>query len=851
MHYHIVLLDTTQQRSLNKKQVDIKVDHRFIMHTTKASAPRRLAPQRKRKTTFKQSPPQSLSSNITTSTNDDDINNQKVQNNIIPPASNLPINISGCSEEEEGYNDDHKIGVDLFNEHTITNEEESGNGIAKNIADWTTLDNAKKECTVEIIDDTNVNTVEEPEKEYHGELESTCSNSPPDNNLLDTDGLNGQGQSNDNEDEEHDDDDIFHIITEEQISLYPPPPSRPLVLVNLVELCGCPPEDEDEKLVLVSQLMEALLGNKEEEGGGGGEEQDDIDENKEEGDVIIKEEKKDGTNKGNGILGDGLSLDFDERMVELFESGVASHVDSSYPIAISCLDEEEITTTNQTVTPYAVVQYPEFLSDHHQQQQSSTATRSTMRLWKLLYTVPTQDEQINPLLSKIFTHLRNTSRSLLWKADMHYELSILSKKEYMLQIQRTQLKEYNAWKETDRRERLDKLYEVRETFLVRVGVAKKKYDALVEEREGRVDRELHRRGLFGELKTALHKENDTLLPRAGSSMGGEEYDISGYDDEDDGWGGTICEDDILGEETSIGRRQFDATVQEDEEEVEEENDEWAPLDTGANPLGMNIALDGVKVANDKDNDANIKPKSERRKVTNKLEPISHDDNIKRKSDRMQKKQDQLGPTSSTEQRSEYLKREQESICEMLKTNDERIAEATLLKLEERLQKVDDLLESLQEEEWADEEDDEGGKVGTNVYEVEDEKEAEGPILLDQILSMILGVLPKEKNASGIDIKTDEEHYKYLKEEHNSIVKEWKEVFGRLPPFPSADIEPKPVESEKVDGDTSFGDVFVPPDANFIVSQAEKPVVGNTSLTLIGNDDSNWDDVDDWDAVFPS
>ena len=539
-----------QQRSQKKKQVEVDGN---MQTTIKESAPRRLAPQTKRKTTAIQSPPQSSSSldvslNTTTTTTNDDINNQKVQvQNYIIPANNLPINISGSEEDDEDYNDDHKIGVvDLFNEHTITNEEEGGgNGIAKNIADWTTFDdqnfyNTKKECTV-AIDEHDAYT-EEHKKEYHGEIESTCSNSPPlDNNLLGTEELDSQEGQNNNDDEEEettqDDDDIFHIITEDQISLYPPPPSRPLVLVNLVELCGCPPEDEDEKLILVSQLMEALLGNKEEE-----EEQVDIDENKE-GDVMIKEEKEDDTNKRN-VLGDGLSLDFDERMIELFESGVASHVDSSYPIAISCLDEGENTTTNQqTVTPYAVVQYPEFLSDH---QQSSNA-RSTMRLWKLLYTVPTQDEHINPLLSKIFTHLRNTSRSLLWKADMHYELSILSKKEYTLQIQRTQLKEYNAWKETVRRERLDKLYEVRETFLVRVEVAKKKFDALADEREGRVDRELRRRGLLGEVKTTLHKENDTLLLQAGSSMGGEEYDNnSGYDDDDDGWGGTICEDDILG-----------------------------------------------------------------------------------------------------------------------------------------------------------------------------------------------------------------------------------------------------------------------------------------------------------------
>ena len=185
--------------------------------TIKESAPRRLAPQRKRKTTAIQSPPQSSSSLVvslnttTTTTTNDDINNQKVQvqTNIIP-ANNLPINISGSEEDDEDYNDDHKIGVvDLFNEHTITNEEEGagrgGNGIAKNIADWTTFDdqnfyNTKKECTV-AIDEHDAYT-EEPEKEYHGEIESTCSNSPPlDNNLLGTEELDSQeGQNNNNDD---------------------------------------------------------------------------------------------------------------------------------------------------------------------------------------------------------------------------------------------------------------------------------------------------------------------------------------------------------------------------------------------------------------------------------------------------------------------------------------------------------------------------------------------------------------------------------------------------------------------------------------------------------------------------
>ena len=137
------------------------------------------------------------------------------------------------------------------------------------------------------------------------------------------------------------------------------------------------------------------------------------------------------------------------------------------------------------------------------------------------------------------------------------------------------------------------------------------------------------------------------------------------------------------------------------------------------------------------------------------------------------------PSSPTtkQQSSEWLLKEQESIRDMLKTNDERIAEATLLKLEERLKTVDDLLESLQEEEWADEEDDEEGGHGNSFAfgSEEDGKEQAGfgptrpnpfeATLLDQILAMILGGLPKEKDASGKDVKTSEEHYRYIRDEH--------------------------------------------------------------------------------------
>jgi len=725
--------------------------------------------------------------------------------------NHLPINISDGDED---------MILDYDDEHSNT---EDDRGIAmKNVADWTTIEqqqdtinNKKKQETVS-IDNSSEEEEEEGEKEYHGEIESITS---AHDNKLDTDPSANDAVNTHEEEQE-----LFKIPSENTISVYPPPPTKPLVLVSLQELCGCLPETQEEKVLLVSDLMDSLLGSTKDDN----KEKDK--EDKEEENTNKKKEKS------SSVLGDGLSLEFDERITELFDSNVASHVDSSYPIAISCLEDDKNTKEEgkeKVVTPYAIIPYPEFLSDEITNPttlNTTTSVRSTVRLWKLLYTLPitTTDEhpRISNLLSKIFCHLRNTSRSLLWKADMYTNICHLSKSEYKHQIKRQQLQEYNVWKTSGRSERLEKLYEVRDTFVLQVDVAKKRYNLLVEEREGRVDRELRRRGLFGEVKdTVENVQGSTTLVGGG---GYEQHEEDDYDD--DGWGGTICEDDILGEETNISRQFIDATVQEDEEF---ENDEWAPVETGINPLGMDIAVDGPVVAPSADNessesqDKKIK-QANKNKVTNKLEPISHDDNIKRKSDRKQRKQDKTS-------RTEYLKREQETIRETLKSNDERIAEATLLKLEEKLQTVDSLLESLQEEEWEAEEEE-----GHNSFAFEDEKDQgvgndgsmEGS-LLDRILAMILGGLPREKDSEGNDIKTEKEHYVYIGEEHKAIVKEWIDVFGRLPQtFPS----PEPPEPQhEVWPEDTFGDETIPSETMFLENK------GSNDIKLIGNENGNWDD----------
>ena len=708
--------------------------------------------------------------------------------------SNIAINTPSTSQDQDGYRYDYVRGYEDDDENEYFSPI-----LTNNVADWTTTFMKQSHSHGDGNDEPcNIEDEEVDDAQYGFELESSTSHSTNDDEF----------SGDDDENENQNLGDIFHIITEEHISLNPPPTTLPYILVNLESLCGCQVGNRNEKQVLLKQLTETLLGSS-----------TSTEDKCEEAATLETIGVGLLTNHSNSnVLGDGLSLDFDERVIDLFGSDVASHVDSSYPIAISCMSEADVMNSveaRETITPYALVPYPEFLAEqshHKQQHQLTNATRiappkllrSTIRLWKLLHTVPTQQPDISLLLSRIFVHLRNTSRSLLWKASMHYEISILAKEEYILHTKREQRQEYYNWKENVRGARLQKLYEVRETFLLQVEMARKRHDSLVEEREGRVENELRRRGLLSEVNSSILPTNEKLLDSKRDNIVGDDVfdDVDPWCD-DDGWGGTVNEDEIIGEDICpvLGM------VHEDDEDG---NDEWSPLNVCVNPLGMNVTVDGspMKDATDtiigaSDNNTidveckaslNDKPSNN----SNKLEPISHDDNLQRKTHRLQKRNeaDQLLPSANftTHQRQEYLRREQDSIRESLKTTDERIAEATLLKLEERLQNVDDLLEKLQEEEWADEEAGDDGideevetsdlnDIGTHVDEAEERSS-----LLDNILAMILGALPRDMSSGGESTVTDDAYYRHIKDEHDSIVQEWIRVFGRLPPFPSSEPE---------------------------------------------------------------
>ncbi|KAL9188127.1 hypothetical protein ACHAXT_006505 [Thalassiosira profunda] len=766
--------------------------------TSDGSQPRRLAPQRK-----KRAPPVPGGAEA-----------------LLSVAEALPIDLSGASED-----DGDEIAGPLF-----ANDEGGARGadeMVKRVADWTLREGGTPLHHQPTDEDepAEKESGKDEEREYHGEIESVAaSSSDASQNAASASDVSSSSE-----------DDGFRILNEAELPLDPPPTTMPLVLVDLAALCGCPPDDAAEKALVEDQVVEALLGEREASGDG--------EDSKGEGGGEANEAsgQQEGEGDKSAKLGDGISSDFDERVADLFDAGGARHVDSSHPLAVALAAETPNGPLQEKVRSYAAVPYPEFVSN-----SSSSKARNTVRLWKLLHTTPTDDPHIAPLLERIFGHLRNASRSLLWKADMHRELSLTARREYRWKGQRQKQREYDEWKEARRGESLEKLYEVRETFQVRADAARKKYMALVEEREGRVERELQRRRLAGRRREErpisvldAGREDPT---EAALGLGGEELD-------DDGWGGTVCEDDVIGEATSLDPRRFDGPHEEDGEE----NDEWSPLQATVDPLGMNLVLEGVKSNETTGKPGSNKEKERVQSLANRLEPISRDDNLKRKTERRHKKQTS---TNDAAKESDRLRAEEHAIRERLKTTEERMAHATLLQVEKRLKDADDLLERLQEEEWAEEEEDEeDGAFGRGTGDERggggDETDGQAN-LLDQILAMILGMLPKKEEKT-----TDEAHYRYIKEEHDGIVKEWMATFGRLPPFPPAEPESQPEpESEQAgddDDELPFGDGFLAPEATPLTPLADQrsrePGSKAEAPVPVGND-GNWDEVDDWDALFP-
>ena len=104
-------------------------------------------------------------------------------------------------------------------------------------------------------------------------------------------------------------------------------------------------------------------------------------------------------------------------------------------------------------------------------------------------------------------------------------------------------------------------------------LAREWYAKIVQDRERRVAVEMKRRrgDLWQQVK---HVENETLEEESNVFDPNEELD-------EDGWGGAIAEDDIIGNDHGIAMNrmygQNSHVVHDDDDDDDESNEEWSPV----------------------------------------------------------------------------------------------------------------------------------------------------------------------------------------------------------------------------------------------------------------------------------
>jgi hypothetical protein len=155
--------------------------------------------------------------------------------------------------------------------------------------------------------------------------------------------------------------------------------------------------------------------------------------------------------------------------------------------------------------------------------------------------------------------------------------------------------------------------------------------------------------------------------------------------------------------------------------------------------------------------------------------------FQRRKERMQRSKERKRREHREAQRRamlDLLKAAEEELCSKYTTRELVMAQTLLQALEKKVQNVEELLENLQDEVWAAEEEAEAQSIANEGKGEMSNDDSADFSLLDQVLAMVLGALPMEP---GHELQ---EHYQYIKKEHTEIVDQWKNYFGRLPPAAS-------------------------------------------------------------------
>ena len=608
---------------------------------------------------------------------------------------------------------------------------------------------------------------------------------------------------------EDDDDDDDDEISQS------PPTSLPLLSIDLVELTGCTPSNAKEKTMLVEQVRGILVGPS-------------CAADTDEEETKTKEEEP-------------LWAQFNAKSVELFNMGAASHADTTM-----ALGEDDLRLCH--------IEYPEFLPVPVPEQdngEGATTVMPTSRIWKVL----TSSHRIAPV-DRILVHLSQTSRDLVWRYMMNQELRLLARSEQQECDRRHRAAALEEWTSGGRRKlELERLYQVRETFEYRLNAARKSLGEVVGRREDRVRSELARRreagisgggvdGLdwaegaatfvFGDEEQEQHSKLREIAPSSDlAPMTAPYQDSYGDVDSDDPYASSSNEESgyELDDEDSLADGESDVDEHSGPEEAKQPK------------------------SSEKLSQSRSEARAERRRIR-----------AAKSSKRMRKKLALQEEEAKRRSMIEAAKAEERDIRRMCTQPEEELAKAVVDQLEERMAKIDALLEKIQDEEWAEEEGD--GDVPSAIHRQEglqidvlyddlDEERHHRP-LLDQILAMILGAT---RPSEG---RTKEEHFRFIKDEHQSIVSGWWNYFGRLPPSLAEKEEAAakekqatntPAETEEtllVAGALTalrFDDDGGAPKQSSLpdVSAKQTPEAMRSMLGIADNDGDDWDDVDDWGA----
>jgi len=199
---------------------------------------------------------------------------------------------------------------------------------------------------------------------------------------------------------------------------------------------------------------------------------------------------------------------------------------------------------------------------------------------------------------------------------------------------------------------------------------------------------------------------------------------------------------------------------------------------------------------------------------------------------------------------EAAKEEEERLQDACTSLELRKAMAVEQSLQDRLAHVDELLESLQEEEWQDEEEAEVEEA-ENIGTLQSSSEARGSAqkitqraaselsLLDEILAMVLGATTAPLSVP--------DPVAWLAQEHRTIVSDWKAFFGRLPP---SLLLSQSKDAAYPDFDEGNCDILALPSQTQIVQKdgnyPEDPATRQRALrNAFGIEDK---DVDNWEDV---